>query len=51
MVTDTSVDECDKLANYFLNNILEKVQSEDHPNSKQVIKNTQIVSSVLVYLQ
>jgi len=34
---DTSVDECEKLADYFLNNILEKVESEDHPNSKQVI--------------
>lgn len=35
---ETSVDDCEKLADYFLNNILEKVESEDHPNSKQVIK-------------
>lgn len=35
--TVSSVDECDKLAGYFLNDILEKVESEDHPNSKQVI--------------
>lgn len=39
IVIDSSVDECDKLADYFLNNVLEKVESEDHPNSKQVIKN------------
>lgn len=38
IVADFSVDECDKLADYFLNNILEKIQSEDHPNSKQVIE-------------
>jgi len=37
-ILDVSVDECEKLADYFLNSILEKVQSEDHPNSKQVIK-------------
>lgn len=36
VVADFSFDECDKLADYFLNNILEKVDSEDHPNSKQV---------------
>lgn len=34
--SDISDDECEKLADYFLNSILEKVQSEDHPNSKQV---------------
>lgn len=33
--SDLSVDECEKLADYFLNSILDKVQSEDHPNSKQ----------------
>jgi hypothetical protein len=38
IVVDISIDECDKLADYFLNNILEKVNSEDHPNSKQVKK-------------
>lgn len=38
IVTDISIDESDKLADYFLNNILEKVNLEDHPNSKQVIK-------------
>jgi len=38
IISDLSVDECEKLADYFLNSILEKVQSEDHPNSKQVIK-------------
>lgn len=37
-ISDLSVNECEKLADYFLNSILEKVQSEDHPNSKQVIK-------------
>lgn len=37
ITSDSSIDECDKLADYFLNDILEKVQSEDHPNSKQVI--------------
>lgn len=37
-VSDLSIDECEKLADYFLNNILEKVESEEHPNSKQVIK-------------
>lgn len=37
-VSNYSIDECDKLADYFLNNILEKVQSEEHPNSKQVLK-------------
>ncbi|VVC26099.1 Hypothetical protein CINCED_3A017518 [Cinara cedri] len=35
IVTKFAVDECDKLADYFLNNILDKIQSEDHPNSKQ----------------
>lgn len=39
IVTKFAVDECDKLADYFLNNILEKIQSEDHPNSKQVNTN------------
>lgn len=38
IAADISIDKCDKLADYFLNNILEKVDSEDHPNSKQVIK-------------
>lgn len=38
--TNYSIDECDKLADYFLNNILEKIESEDHPNSKQVLKNS-----------
>lgn len=37
-ISDLPVDECEKLADYFLNSILEKVESEDHPNSKQVIK-------------
>lgn len=37
-VSNLSVDKCEKLSDYFLNSILEKVQSEDHPNSKQVIK-------------
>jgi len=46
ILSDIAVDGCDKLADYFLNNILEKVQSEDHPNSKQVNKNTQNVSFV-----
>lgn len=36
IISNFSVDECDKLADYFLNNVLEKIQSEDHPNSKQV---------------
>jgi len=36
--SNLSVDESEKLADYFLNSILEKVQSEDHPNSKQVIE-------------
>ncbi|KAL5241701.1 hypothetical protein ACI65C_009111 [Semiaphis heraclei] len=34
-VSNLSVDKCEKLSDYFLNSILEKVQSEDHPNSKQ----------------
>jgi len=38
IISDLSIDECEKLADYFLNNILEKIESEDHPNSKQVIK-------------
>lgn len=45
-LTEFSVDECVKLADYFLNNILEKISSEDHPNSKQVIKNDFCIISV-----
>jgi len=48
-ISNLSVEECEKLADYFLNSILEKVQSEDHPNSKQVVKIKIIIT--LKYIQ
>ncbi|XP_050523366.1 proteasome adapter and scaffold protein ECM29 isoform X2 [Daktulosphaira vitifoliae] len=32
---NSAVEKCDKLADYFSNSILEKAESEDHPNSRQ----------------
>lgn len=48
-LTEFSVDECVKLADYFLNSILEKIDSEDHPNSKQVIKIINYYFIILFY--
>lgn len=42
-VVPSSVDDCNELADYFLNTLLEKVQSEDHPNSKQVTKSIYVL--------
>lgn len=51
VITNISVDECDKLADYFLNSILEKVESEDHPNSKQVVKKGDIIYNLMLYYE
>ncbi|XP_050429969.1 proteasome adapter and scaffold protein ECM29 [Adelges cooleyi] len=32
---NSAVEECDKLSDFFLNSILEKAESEEHPNSRQ----------------
>lgn len=38
LAINSAIEKCDKLADYFSNSILEKAESEDHPNSRQVIE-------------